>query len=160
MRDLKFACPHCEQHIQCEDSLIGQTIKCPTCGRAVPVPKLPDEHHLRVTTGCVPIPTHAHGAPRAADAVVPEPPPAPKPRTRYSRYAIASLTLAVSSLLFGPFGCIPAIVFGHLAQIELRHQPFLEGASLARAGLIVGYCFLALFTLIGILVTLRLTKMH
>jgi len=160
MRDLKFACPHCEQHIQCEDNLSEQTIACPACGRTVPVPKLPDEHHLRITTGRVPVPTHAHGAPRATDAVVPESPPAPEPTTRYSRYAIASISLAVSSLLLGPFGCIPAIVFGHLAQAELRRNPRLEGASLARSGLIVGYAFLALFTLIGILVALKLAKLH
>lgn len=158
MRDLKFACPHCEQHIKCEDDLAGQSIQCPACGASVVVPKLPDEHHLRITTGRVPIPTHAHGAPRAGDPAQPAPeaPPAPV----YSRYAIASISLATGSLLLGPFGCIPAIIFGHLAQAELRRNPRLEGASLAKSGLIVGYCFLALFALVGIWITLKLAKAH
>ena len=157
MRDLKFACPHCEQHIQCEDSLSEKTIECPACGRTVPVPKLPDEHHLRITTGRVPIPTHAHGAPRAGGAVTPAgPPPAPE----FSKLAIASISLSCASIVLLVFGCIPGIIFGYLAKAELRQRPSLQGAELAKAGIIVGYCFLALFTLIGIWLMLKLAKAH
>ena len=157
MRDLKFACPHCEQHIKCEDYLAGQNINCPACGREVVVPKLPDEHHLRITTGRVPVPTHAHGAPRAGAVAAPSgPPPAPE----FSKLAIASISLSAGSLLLGPFGCIPGIIFGYLAKAELRHRPSLQGAELAKAGIIVGYCFLALFTLIVILLAMHFAKSH
>lgn len=158
MRDLKFACPHCEQHIQCEDSLSEKTIACPACGRIVPVPKLPDEHHLRITTGKVPIPTHAHGAPRAAGTS--ELPSTPAPKPIFSKLAIASISLACGSLLIGPFGCIPGIIFGHLAQAELRQNPRLQGGELAKAGLIVGYCFLVMFALIGIWLTVKIAQRH
>ncbi|MFN3408528.1 MAG: DUF4190 domain-containing protein [Limisphaerales bacterium] len=150
MRDLKFACPHCEQHIQCGDDLSGKTITCPACGETVLVPAMPDEHHLRITTGRVPVPTHAHGAPRAVSGGVPVVVAPPTPPTRWSRYAIASLALAAGSLILGPFGCVPGIVFGHIALAEIRRQPSLEGQGLARAGLAVGYGFLVLFTGLGL----------
>ena len=154
MRDLKFACPHCEQHIKCEDYLAGQKIKCPACGGDVVVPNLPDEHHLRITTGKVPVPTHAHGAPRAGGPVAPPSPSKPD----FSKLAIASISLSASSLFLGPFGCIPGIIFGYLAKAELRQNPRLQGAELAKAGIIVGYCFLGLFTLLGIWLAMKLTN--
>ena len=157
MRDLKFACPHCEQHIQCEDDLAGQNINCPACGREVLVPKLPDEHHLRITTGRVPVPTHAHGAPRAG---APLTPPGPPPAPEFSKLAIASISLSAGSVLLGPFGCVPGIIFGYLAKAELRQRPSLQGAELAKAGIVVGYCFLGLFTLIGIWLTVKFAKAH
>lgn len=157
MRDLKFACPHCEQHIKCEDDVAGKTIACPACGGDVVVPKLPDEHHLRITTGRVPVPTHAHGAPRAGEPVAPSgPPPAPE----FSKLAIASIALSSASVVLLIFGCIPGIIFGYLAKAELRQRPSLQGAELAKAGIVVGYCFLVLFTLIGIWLTMKLAKAH
>jgi hypothetical protein len=158
MRDLKFACPHCEQHIKCDDTMTGQSIPCPACGQSVTVPALPDPHHLRITTGRVPIPTHAHSAPRSTDLPTPVTPAPPAPQ--YSRYAIASLSLAAGSLVLGPFGCISGICFGHLAQAELKRNPGLEGATLARSGLIISYAFLVMFTLLGIWLTLRWVPRH
>jgi hypothetical protein len=147
MRDFKFACPHCEQHIKCEDEMAGRTIACPSCGREVVVPMMPDEHHLRITTGHVPVPAHAHGAPRAGDAA--GIPSASTMRPHYSKFAIASLSLSCASVLLLLFGCIPGIIFGYLARAELRRNPRLLGAELANAGITTGYCFLSLFTLIG-----------
>jgi hypothetical protein len=146
MRDLKFACPHCEQHIQCEETVAGQRIPCPACGREVDVPDLPDEHHLRITTGRVPVPTHAHGAPRATDmaAFRNEPPPRP----HYSRLAIVSLSLSCASVLLGPLASIPGIVCGYLARAEIKRDGRILGDDLAKAGIIVGYLFLTLFALI------------
>lgn len=157
MRDLKFACPHCEQHIKCEDDLAGQNINCPACGREVLVPKLPDEHHLRITTGRVPVPTHAHGAPRAGIAAAPS---GLTPKPEFSKLAIASIALSSASVVLLLFGCIPGIIFGYLAKAELRQNSRLQGAELAKAGIIVGYCFLALFTLIGIWLAMKLAKAH
>jgi hypothetical protein len=135
MRDLKFACPHCGQHIKCEDAMAGRTIACPACGRDAAVPSLPDEHHLRVTTGKVPIPTHAHGAPRASGAPAPLPPPAPI----YSRLAIASIALSSAGIVLLVFSAIPGIILGYQARAELKRRPDLIGAELANAGIIIGY---------------------
>ena len=156
MRDLKFACPHCEQHIKCEETWAGKTIACPACNRNVVVPTLSDDHHLRLITGKVPVPAHAHGAPRAGQANA----AGSLPRAAYSKFALASLILSCGSVLIGPFGCIPGIVFGHLAQLELRRQPQLQGASLAKAGLIVGYSFLALFGVLLAGVAFLLLRTH
>ncbi len=148
MRDLKFACSHCEQHIKCGDDMAGKLIACPACGREVLVPTLDAEHHLHLSTGKIPVPTHAHGAPRSADPLPPLELPPAKPE--FSKYAIASIALSAGSVVLTIFGCIPGIIFGYLAKAELRENPRLQGAELARAGIIVGYCFLVLFTIIGI----------
>jgi len=39
MSEIKFACPHCSQHIACEDICCGESIDCPGCGREMFVPR-------------------------------------------------------------------------------------------------------------------------
>src|SRR5438046_2616099 len=39
MSDIKFACPTCQQHIQCEDGYAGREIACPTCNSKMIVPR-------------------------------------------------------------------------------------------------------------------------
>jgi hypothetical protein len=38
MSDIKFACPNCQQHIQCGESYAGLEIPCPTCQVKMTVP--------------------------------------------------------------------------------------------------------------------------
>ncbi|HWC58389.1 MAG TPA: hypothetical protein VHC44_01750 [Verrucomicrobiae bacterium] len=38
MSDLKFTCPSCAQHIQCDESYAGEKIPCPNCATLVRVP--------------------------------------------------------------------------------------------------------------------------
>jgi hypothetical protein len=38
MSDLKFSCPSCGQHIQCEESHAGEKIPCPGCALLIRVP--------------------------------------------------------------------------------------------------------------------------
>src|SRR5580765_6836654 len=38
MSDLKFTCPSCAQHIQCDQSYAGEKIPCPSCASLVRVP--------------------------------------------------------------------------------------------------------------------------
>jgi hypothetical protein len=59
---------------------------------------------------------------------------------RTSGLAIASLVLS----LIGPFGCIPAIVCGHIALRKIRKDARVQGRGLALAGLIIGYVGLCL----------------
>jgi hypothetical protein len=40
MSDIKFACPHCGQHIACDDLYCGEKIACPGCKGALYVPPL------------------------------------------------------------------------------------------------------------------------
>ena len=38
MRDLKFSCPSCGQHVQCDMSYAGEKIPCPGCAVLIRVP--------------------------------------------------------------------------------------------------------------------------
>jgi hypothetical protein len=74
------------------------------------------------------------------------------PRTE--PFAIASIVCAVANF-FGAFliGAILAIVFGKMAQKNIARNPALEGANLARMGIIVGWVGIGLviaFLLLGI----------
>lgn len=59
MSDIKFACPLCDQHMQCDARMAGQPIKCPACGGDILIP--------------VPPPSAAPAPP------LPPPPPSPSP---------------------------------------------------------------------------------
>lgn len=38
MSDLKFSCPSCGQHIQCDESYAGENLPCPGCAHLIRVP--------------------------------------------------------------------------------------------------------------------------
>ena len=38
MPDMKFSCPHCQQHIEADSSYGGMQINCPTCNGALVIP--------------------------------------------------------------------------------------------------------------------------
>ena len=38
MSDLKFSCPACGQHVQCDEAHAGENIPCPSCAHLVRVP--------------------------------------------------------------------------------------------------------------------------
>lgn len=40
MSDIKFNCPKCEQHIQCDGSCSGMEIDCPNCATRMTVPSV------------------------------------------------------------------------------------------------------------------------
>ena len=40
MSEIKFACPHCAQHIACDRDYADMCIVCPTCGQPMEVPRL------------------------------------------------------------------------------------------------------------------------
>ena len=63
---------------------------------------------------------------------------------RFSRKALASLVLGISSILFWCLAGIPAIVLGVLALLEIRrHEDQLKGRLFAVAGIVAG-CSLGL----------------
>ena len=60
MADIKFSCPHCQQHIQVDSSYGGTQIACPTCngGLIIPgAPAAPTRVSLRVSAGTAPAQT-------------------------------------------------------------------------------------------------------
>ena len=64
--------------------------------------------------------------------------------------AVASLVLGILGLMIiGPFGSIPAVICGHVAQSRIKKNPEgLEGAGLALAGLILGYVQIGFMVLV------------
>jgi DNA-directed RNA polymerase subunit RPC12/RpoP len=41
MSELKFSCPHCDQHIQCDSKFSGRQIQCPGCSHLIVIPPSP-----------------------------------------------------------------------------------------------------------------------
>lgn len=42
MNDLRFSCPYCGQHVQCEASHANENIPCPSCAQLIRVPQKAD----------------------------------------------------------------------------------------------------------------------
>lgn len=115
------ACPNCGRELS------PRAVACPQCGEPGPA-----------------------AVPAGAGAGYPPPPPqgyqpgsvgsviAAVPRTE--PFAIASVVCAVANF-FGLFfvGAILGIVFGKIAQRNIAQNPTLEGANLARMGIIIGW---------------------
>ena len=72
-----------------------------------------------------------------------------KENMRVSDMAVVSLVFGCLSIILGPFGCLPAIVCGHLARRNIRRNPNLYGRGIALAGLVIGYAFLILLILVA-----------
>ena len=154
MTEFKFSCPTCGQHLQGDVSYVGNAITCPNCKREFTGPNPKVTTSLRIEhERWVPPPTHAHAAP--ATIILPMPAgQAPIPTARRapktSGLAIAALVLSLA----GPFGCVPAIICGHVALASIAKNPQLNGHGLALAGLILGYIFagLSVLTVISLFV--------
>ena len=41
MSEFKFSCPHCKQHLQCEEQFSGREIQCPSCHVLIRIPPIP-----------------------------------------------------------------------------------------------------------------------
>src|SRR5579859_5255548 len=41
MSDFKFSCPHCTQHLLCDESFSGRQIQCPHCQHLIVIPHIP-----------------------------------------------------------------------------------------------------------------------
>jgi len=65
--------------------------------------------------------------------------------------AAISLSLSCLSLIIGPLGYIPGIIFGHAARSECKKNPQLMGRGVALAGLIIGYACLILTIVVAVL---------
>jgi len=66
MSDIKFACPHCSQHIVCNADYCDLTIDCPACGNGMVVPRLTaadSMHPAMLIVASTPAPKHRAPAP-------------------------------------------------------------------------------------------------
>ena len=69
MSEVKFACPHCAQHILCDDAWCANPIACPACGKELFVPRLatfPQTQPGKLALA-VPVAAKARFEPRAPD---------------------------------------------------------------------------------------------
>ena len=41
MSEFKFSCPHCSQHLACEEQFSGRQIQCPACQVLIRIPAVP-----------------------------------------------------------------------------------------------------------------------
>jgi hypothetical protein len=41
MADFKFSCPHCDQHLRCDENMSGRQIQCPHCNMLIRIPPVP-----------------------------------------------------------------------------------------------------------------------
>ncbi len=41
MSDFKFSCPHCNQHLQCDEQFSGRQMQCPACNVLIRIPPAP-----------------------------------------------------------------------------------------------------------------------
>ena len=41
MSDFKFECPHCRQHLKCDERDSGRQIECPACHVLIRIPAVP-----------------------------------------------------------------------------------------------------------------------
>jgi DNA-directed RNA polymerase subunit RPC12/RpoP len=41
MKELKFSCPHCQQHLQVDEQFSGREIQCPSCRHLIRIPPIP-----------------------------------------------------------------------------------------------------------------------
>jgi hypothetical protein len=72
MADIKICCPHCNQHITCDELWGGHELQCPSCQGTLTVP----------ARAAAPTPTPVAMAPKTLvpKALVPPPPPSATPR--------------------------------------------------------------------------------
>ncbi|UCD90953.1 MAG: DUF4190 domain-containing protein [Desulfobacterales bacterium] len=76
----------------------------------------------------------------------------PPATSKYSIMAVISLSLSCLSVLIGPIGYIPGIIFGHAARSECKKNPQLLGSGTALVGLIIGYLCLILTIIVVLLI--------
>jgi DNA-directed RNA polymerase subunit RPC12/RpoP len=41
MKELKFECSHCKQHLACDEQHSGRQIQCPGCNHLIRIPSVP-----------------------------------------------------------------------------------------------------------------------
>lgn len=75
-----------------------------------------------------------------------------RPHSHVDSFAVTSFVCGVGSwILLGPFGSLPAIIFGHVALSRIKASSSLTGRGYAVAGVVLGYANFVLIVM-GLLV--------
>ena len=112
MADLRFSCPHCGQHISCEEAWVGHPIQCPACQKSLMVPQLSAPASTAAPPPSSP-PSLAPGGPKLAAGATqvarstarpPAPQRRPMPRPPKTgnpilRFAVMGVLLAVIAVI-------------------------------------------------------------
>jgi hypothetical protein len=79
MSDFKFSCPHCDQHLQCDEQFAGRQIQCPKCDHLIRIPPVPGKTALYQAESGLTWNTFVAAGPKRAKRFAPGPdqPPAP-----------------------------------------------------------------------------------
>jgi hypothetical protein len=107
MADIKFSCPHCGQHISCEELWCGHQIQCPACQNNLMVPHAPPPPAAAVPGPAVtepPVPSRpklAAGSCQAAHLAVAGAVPQRQRVARPPKARNSLLQFAVSAVVLG-----------------------------------------------------------
>lgn len=98
---MKFACPHCQQSLEADDSFAGASVDCPTCGQPLAIPQPPAAEPPRKTAVW---PSPSPDAPPKS-GVRPRPAPAgvdaDRPKSKKKLFLVFGILLFAAALLFG-----------------------------------------------------------
>jgi hypothetical protein len=113
VREFKFSCPVCHQHIQCEAASSGQILACPTCFRNIIVPQAPTNNTTKLILRAAQAP-----AIRKTQAK----PTAGRPLTVRKTFGFAT---AIAALLV----VSAAFVVNHVKNLKLAHRQPVAGEA-------------------------------
>jgi len=131
---ITFQCLGCGQQLSVDEDRAGLNVTCSHCNQIIRVPRIPP-------AGVPPAPSQPVEWPPAGYKPPSCLPHAARPYAVMgtSGKATASLVLGIVSLFcLGVITGILAVVFGVIAQNEIRRNPSLTGSGLATAGIIIG----------------------
>ena len=132
---IQFTCP-CGKTLDASDEQVGQTTRCPECGRELAVPggaAMQTADAPRASA--VPRDEGVRTGPTLAGAGRQDQPPAPTT----SGMAVGSLVLGVLSLFCSLWTAVPAVVVGAIALWDIsRSQGRKKGKGLAITGIVLG----------------------
>lgn len=139
MAEIKISCPHCGQHIQCDDGYLGVQIPCPSCGQQFVVQQA----------------SSAASAPPQISIRRPTPPatpasPATRPVTGYAHQLKSFPVVAVVLLHFLTFG-----LFSFFWLNALHGRMPRVRTDDPSGGKAVGFCFIPFFNLYWIFFSFR-----
>jgi DNA-directed RNA polymerase subunit RPC12/RpoP len=132
---ITFQCLGCGQQLTVEEDRAGLNVTCFHCNQIIRVPHIPPAGEPPAPGQRVEWPPAGYKSPSR----LPQTATGPYAGTRTSGKAIASLVLGIVSLFcFGVFTGTLAVVYGVIAQDEIRRNPSLMGSGLATAGIVIG----------------------
>jgi hypothetical protein len=120
MAELKFSCPHCGQHISCNEEWSGHQIPCPACKNGLVVPHIqaapvaaalapppvvsqpPTSDRPRLAAGVTQVARSTAAAPAPLRRAVPGPPKTGNPVLKFAMIAVVLAVIGGAAYLYVP----------------------------------------------------------